>query len=234
ESLERWIGEPENLLLVQALQRDLHTLKGGARMAELRELGDLGHEMETLYERLALGRVERQPAVFDLLHRCHDRVAEMIDQVTARQALAPARDLIQAIHDYLNDPSAFRLAAPVSDVTPEAAQTKPVALAPSSGGGDSGGIDPDILDIFLEESEELGETIEATLTAWRDQPEDRQLNDQLKRALHTLKGGARLAGVAPLGDLSHDFEQFLERLDNQRRAPEEDDFLTMLGWLDAI
>lgn len=234
ESLERWIGEPENLLLVQALQRDLHTLKGGARMAELRELGDLGHEMETLYERLALGRVERQPAVFDLLHRCHDRVAEMIDQVTARQALAPARDLIQAIHDYLNDPSAFRLAAPVSDVTPEAAQAKPVALAPSSGGGDSGGIDPDILDIFLEESEELGETIEATLTAWRDQPEDRQLNDQLKRALHTLKGGARLAGVAPLGDLSHDFEQFLERLDNQRRAPEEDDFLTMLGWLDAI
>ncbi|MHA7917306.1 Hpt domain-containing protein [Alloalcanivorax xenomutans] len=234
ESLERWIGEPENLLLVQALQRDLHTLKGGARMAELRELGDLGHEMETLYERLALGRVERQPAVFDLLHRCHDRVAEMIDQVTARQALAPARDLIQAIHDYLNDPSAFRLAAPVSDVTPEAAQAKPVALAPSSGGGDSGGIDSDILDIFLEESEELGETIEATLTAWRDQPEDRQLNDQLKRALHTLKGGARLAGVAPLGDLSHDFEQFLERLDNQRRAPEEDDFLTMLGWLDAI
>lgn len=232
ESLERWIAEPENILLVQALQRDLHTLKGGARMAELSELGDLGHEMETLYERLALGRVERQPAVFDLLHRCHDRVAEMIDRVTARQALASARDLIQAIHDYLNDPSGFRLAAPVSDVIPEAAPARPAA--PPSGGGDSGGIDPDILDIFLEESEELGETIEATLTAWRDQPEDRQLNDQLKRALHTLKGGARLAGVAPLGDLSHDFEQFLERLDNQRRAPEEDDFLTMLGWLDAI
>ncbi|WP_133491190.1 Hpt domain-containing protein [Alcanivorax sp. 24] len=232
ESLEQWIAEPENILLVQALQRDLHTLKGGARMAELRELGDLGHEMETLYERLALGRVERRPAVFDLLHRCHDRVAEMIDQVTARRALAPARDLLQAIHDYLTDPSAFRLASPAPEISPQVPADQPTT--PPGDNRDTGGIDPDILDIFLEESEELGETIEVTLTAWRDQPEDRQLNDQLKRALHTLKGGARLAGVVPLGDLSHDFEQFLERLDSQRRAPEEDDFLTMLGWLDAI
>ena len=48
-SLELWISQQDNLIELQSLQRDLHTLKGGARMAEVPELGDLGHELETLY-----------------------------------------------------------------------------------------------------------------------------------------------------------------------------------------
>src|SRR5690606_19867044 len=42
--LDAWMAAPDNLIEVQSLQRDLHTLKGGARMAEIAELGDLGHE----------------------------------------------------------------------------------------------------------------------------------------------------------------------------------------------
>jgi len=34
------------------LQRDLHTLKGGARLSKWAVLGDLAHELETLFERL--------------------------------------------------------------------------------------------------------------------------------------------------------------------------------------
>ncbi|EGH49614.1 response regulator receiver:CheW-like protein:ATP-binding region, ATPase-like:Hpt, partial [Pseudomonas syringae pv. pisi str. 1704B] len=35
--------------------RDLHTLKGGARMVEIAPIGDLAHELETLYEGLSAG-----------------------------------------------------------------------------------------------------------------------------------------------------------------------------------
>src|SRR5690606_4162592 len=48
-ALQRWMGDVDNSLELEALQRDLHTLKGGARMAEIREIGDLAHELEFLY-----------------------------------------------------------------------------------------------------------------------------------------------------------------------------------------
>ena len=52
QALERLLAEPENPRALSSLQRDLHTLKGGARMAEIRPIGDLAHELESLYEGL--------------------------------------------------------------------------------------------------------------------------------------------------------------------------------------
>ncbi|WP_206508102.1 Hpt domain-containing protein, partial [Pseudomonas aeruginosa] len=40
-ALQRWIDDVDNTIELEALQRDLHTLKGGARMAEIGEIGDL-------------------------------------------------------------------------------------------------------------------------------------------------------------------------------------------------
>ncbi len=61
---------------VMELQRYLHTLKGGARMAELKEISDLSHEMESLFIAVIDGRVEKTEDLiellktsFDLLHR---------------------------------------------------------------------------------------------------------------------------------------------------------------------
>src|SRR5690606_12950454 len=41
---------------VVGLQRDLHTLKGGARMAGIMAVGELGHAMEPLPEAVAAGK----------------------------------------------------------------------------------------------------------------------------------------------------------------------------------
>src|SRR5690606_6922100 len=54
-SLQRWIGNVDDSYELEALQRDLHTLKGGARMADIAEIGDLAHELESLYEGLCAG-----------------------------------------------------------------------------------------------------------------------------------------------------------------------------------
>ncbi|WP_421711630.1 Hpt domain-containing protein [Alcanivorax sp.] len=94
--------------------------------------------------------------------------------------------------------------------------------------------DPEILEIFLEESDELAEIIDACLTSWKDHPESQDFTDDLKRALHTLKGGARLAGLKPLGDISHDFETYLLELEKRREAPTQEDFQPMVNWYDQI
>jgi len=49
------------------------------------------------------------------------------------------------------------------------------------------------------------------LASLRDAPEDREPVVGLQRDLHTLKGGARMAGLAPIGDLSHSPEEASER-----------------------
>src|SRR5690606_29859879 len=39
QALDRWLADPESTLPLSSLQRDLHTLKGGARMAEIAAIG---------------------------------------------------------------------------------------------------------------------------------------------------------------------------------------------------
>ena len=70
--------EPDNMTHVQALQRDLHTLKGGARMAGLTKIGDLGHQLESLFESIAHKKEAisepRLETISSIMHKLHDMV----------------------------------------------------------------------------------------------------------------------------------------------------------------
>jgi len=90
-------------------------------------------------------------------------------------------------------------------------------------------IDPDLLEIFSEEAREILDEADSTLAKWHAEPADVSHMSGLLRALHTLKGGARIAGVTPVGDLSHALESLLERshgIDSQQIAP-------LIGTLEA-
>ncbi len=56
-------------------------------------------------------------------------------------------------------------------------------------------VDYEILEIFFEEAEELLEAIDQSIHEWVGTPDNRIHLENLLRALHTLKGGARLAGL---------------------------------------
>ncbi|MCR7971665.1 Hpt domain-containing protein, partial [Pseudomonas aeruginosa] len=105
-ALQRWIDDVDNTIELEALQRDLHTLKGGARMAEIGEIGDLAHELEALYEGLVDRRYQHSPQLAGLLQACHDRLAEQLDQLSAGQPLADPHDLIQSIRRFRQGPLA--------------------------------------------------------------------------------------------------------------------------------
>ncbi|MEW8626444.1 MAG: Hpt domain-containing protein [Candidatus Thiodiazotropha sp.] len=69
--------------------------------------------------------------------------------------------------------------------------------------------DRELVEIFVEESKELLETLEEQFQKWGDEPSDHQHLDAILRALHTVKGSSRLAGIEPVGDLSHAMESLL-------------------------
>jgi chemosensory pili system protein ChpA (sensor histidine kinase/response regulator) len=71
-------------------------------------------------------------------------------------------------------------------------------------------IDEQLLPIFLEEARELLPTIGSEMREWKANPADRKISQSLKRALHTLKGSARMAGAIRLGELTHLMESEIE------------------------
>lgn len=67
-------------------------------------------------------------------------------------------------------------------------------------------LDEELLPIFLEESNDLQPQIGNSLRAWHANPDDTKPAAELQRALHTLKGSARMAGAMRLGELVHRME----------------------------
>ena len=74
-------------------------------------------------------------------------------------------------------------------------------------------IDQQLLSIFLEEAEELFPLMGGSLRDWRANP-DAPPPEPLQRALHTLKGSARMAGAMRLGELTHTLEEQILEADD--------------------
>ena len=81
---------------------------------------------------------------------------------------------------------------------------------------DMGGLDAELVDIFVEEGGDLLDHSDGLLAQLREAPEDRETMVGLQRDLHTLKGGARMAGIMPVGELGHAMESLLEAVVAQR------------------
>ncbi|KOR29450.1 hypothetical protein TI04_08600 [Achromatium sp. WMS2] len=79
------------------------------------------------------------------------------------------------------------------------------------------GIDPELQEIVLEESGELLGTLQDSLNVWTKSG-DQTAKNQIKHVLHTLKGGARLANINSIGNLSHALEMLLDASDNANES----------------
>ena len=194
QALQRWLSEPQNPAPLLSLQRDLHTLKGGARMAEIGPVGDLAHELESLYEGLVDRRLSYSAELGQLLQQSHDRLAQLLEQLQRQQPLGDCTALIAAIAQWRQS---------------SVSHAEVGAEAPAD---DGPGNDPELLEIFLEEGFDIIDSSGAALVRWQADPQNRQEMETLLRDLHTLKGGARMVEIAPIGDLAHELEFLYEGL----------------------
>ncbi|MEQ1580841.1 MAG: Hpt domain-containing protein [Steroidobacteraceae bacterium] len=108
------------------------------------------------------------------------------------------------------------------------------ASAASDDMGPDDDFDADVAAIFTEEASELLEAADTALTGWsQDQADDANIFE-FKRALHTLKGGARMAGIRAMGDLSHEVESFMLAIENHSVRADQNVFATMRASLDEL
>ena len=212
-SLQQWLAEPQDDAPLHALLRDLHTLKGGARMAEIRPVGDLSHELEFVYEGLVGKRFELVDGLPELLLASQDALAEMVEGILDGRSISDGMTLTRAIRDFRAQPDqppqlaseAPAMAEPEqpaveTEAVPveQPAATPSVVVEPVSG----------MLAMFIEEARELLQPCSALLT---QQESDPQAALELLHRIETLKGSARLADQAALADQARQLEQALHQ-----------------------
>lgn len=100
-TLREWEKDLNNLGKIAELKRDLHTLKGSARMVGQTTIGSLAHELETLCGALEKGQLKIDRAVFDLICLCQDRMVLMVESLQKNQPLEDVADIIQKINQFL-------------------------------------------------------------------------------------------------------------------------------------
>jgi chemosensory pili system protein ChpA (sensor histidine kinase/response regulator) len=130
--LNTWRDKLSDRKLVQNLQREIHTFKGGARMAGLEACGDLSHAMETLLEHIASSRLEATVAAVQALEEGCDRLNLWVEQVQSGQ-MPESGD---ALERFKKKVAALRLPQPDEEIEaisiPAADQTATSDAAPES------------------------------------------------------------------------------------------------------
>ena len=94
-------------------------------------------------------------------------------------------------------------------------------------------IDAELFPIFEEEALELLPQLQSRMRDWSRRPSEAAAASACMRTLHTLKGGARLAGAMRLGEMAHRLETAIEHL-LAAGHPTADDVERLVSRVDAI
>jgi len=197
------------------LYRACHTLHGSANMANVDRgvavAGALNRFVRRVYDykvgfqksgadalRAAAKALETIVADINKIDKSRSDFAVLIEHLT---------NLTNAVEPTSADDGSVAIEAPIAIVA-ETQSEAPEAVA----------FDAEIAAIFSEEAAELLEAADRALASWKTDRNSREQVEELKRHLHTLKGGARMAGITPMGNLSHELEALIINIDDGRIA----------------
>jgi chemosensory pili system protein ChpA (sensor histidine kinase/response regulator) len=246
EYLRKRTGLPAPHDLPEAVYRAIHTLSGSSKMAEARHgiriTEPLNHFMRKVFES-GRGLSDAGLALLADAVRAIDNVVAHINETTAffseqPSLLARLRKLetdldvelaAQAANDTSGSAIVRALSSDFSGTGTSSAPAAPVESAPAAEE-----FDHEIANIYSEEATELIEAAETSLTEWNRDRKDKQRVAELQRQLHTLKGGARMAGITAMGDLSHELESLVIQIDGGSVASDDHAHSIMQASLDEL
>ena len=230
------------LIASKDLVRTFHTLYGSARTAEIDQIAELCGAMEKYVKvRQEADDLSITEDIIELIENLEQKVGAMLEEIRAGNTPAFDRDLLDRINkvvqaelqDQLQQSTARGLAGSVAEPeiqeVPEAVEQpleqpteqraeQPAIHLPETVDESAGvlisysDIDDDLIDIFLEEADELLESCEESLVELNRNPDDTDNIRQIQRYMHTLKGGARMAELTPVGDLTHLLESLVVKV----------------------
>jgi chemosensory pili system protein ChpA (sensor histidine kinase/response regulator) len=220
-ALER---DPRQFMPLAEIKRLLHTFKGSARVSGLDTLGEIGHRLESLFEDVESGQIAPDAPLFARIHNVLDGLHLALDDLkrgVIPEPVALLDELTLTAPDVTEqqvDATLRTPAAPEPVIAPPAAAPPPAWTPPTAKPATPAVVlppdfDVDLAQTFAAEAEELMEILEEALPRWQALPGDFTPARDMLRALHTYKGGARMAGLATMGDAAHELESLIEGLE---------------------
>jgi len=222
--LDREGGAEEPHALPEEIYRACHTLAGSSNMAEARHGIRLAQPLDQWLRKAFDSGLGLEDADLMLLSDCMaamESVAANLNESTG----------FFLTHEQLRTRIAHAANALERRITAAAHAAQQATRTILEGGA---AFDPEIAGIFTDEATELLEAAEAAVSAWRAEPDSAELRAALKRPLHTLKGGARMAGIHPMGDLSHELETLVMQIDQGMVAPSPLTFVVLQASIDEL
>ncbi len=95
-------------------------------------------------------------------------------------------------------------------------------------------MDNPLVSIFIEEAEENIEILEARIITLEKNPDDSEVINEAFRAMHSLKGGAGLAGFNKIKDFSHKAEDLFESIRSGSLRITKDIVTVLLETMDVL
>jgi chemosensory pili system protein ChpA (sensor histidine kinase/response regulator) len=197
---DAWERQPHASAVLGQLARAVHALKGNANTAGYPAMGQVAHQIKQVLDRVAEGRVVRDAALYGRLHNCTDALHAMLDRIGRGEAPDPSAALAELE------------GIPVASEPPPAALMDVAAVAPLVPPAGPEGFDPEVARVFAAEAGELLESLERALAAWQEDARDEEALREMQHALHTLKGGARVAGLMAMGTVAHEMESRVDEI----------------------
>jgi len=228
--LKREADLPEPHLLPEEVYRACHTLSGSSKMAQARHGIRLAEPLDHWLRRAFSSGAGLTGGELALVQDCMgamESVATHLDEstgffVTHWQLLERIERADKSLDERIV------LAQAASGAAPAAGAAQTVAA------DEAVDFDPEVAAIFTDEATELIDAAEHALSDWRSQPESGEYRLALKRPLHTLKGGARMAGITPMGDLSHELESLVLLVDTGKLSADDALFGAIQASLDEL
>jgi chemosensory pili system protein ChpA (sensor histidine kinase/response regulator) len=244
EYLRKRSGQPAPHDLPESVYRAIHTLSGSSKMAEARHgiriTEPLNHVMRKVFDS-GHGLSDAGLATLEQSVRSIENVLSHINESTGFFSDQPSllvrfRELEAEVDAMIasaaRDTSASAMVPALLAIQP-AVEVQPAAeVQPPARPVEE--FDHEIANIYSEEATELLEAAQGSLTVWNKDRGDKQPVAELQRQLHTLKGGARMAGVSAMGDLSHELETLVLQIDGGAVAGDDHAHAVMQASLDEL
>ena len=216
DCLIRWNADPSDRDALITVRRSFHTLKGSGRLVGATDVGEYAWAVENVLNRVIEGICPSTRGIREFVTEAQDRLPGLIDALSARQ---PGSLDVEAFAERARELLAGQPGAGVQDTTQLAVDVEqmPVSAETPTVSGES----DDTRRTFIGEAERILELSEAIVEHWRESTYDPLFVTELQRELHTLKGGARTAGVTAVGDLSHAMESVLMMVAEEHLPPSD-------------
>ncbi len=207
-------GQQPPYEVTDKLYRACHTLHGSANMANVERGMAVAGALNRFVRRVHDYRVGFQHSGIDALKAAAKAIATIVGEINKpEKERADYTALVEHLGRLANS---LQPGSAVADGAQKVLPQKEPEPAVAEAEHLEADYDKEIAAIFTEESAELLESTDKAFGLWVRDKDARQAAQELKRHLHTLKGGARMAGITAMGNLSHELETLLISVDEGR------------------